>query len=209
MQSRYREVCGQLKSPHLFTGHTPDSMRTFSMLEWNWSELNPSLWQQERRGMCMNCQKVWSAEPGAINSPQLKHDGSPLPLPYRTVLKPRTKWKGVDFLFLGPNQRAVTTIGYNSKEPISDYQLQPAGQLYTPYRSSSRRWVRKGSECTANKWGSHRNVSPWWSFKSGDVKAQRRLECVAWLRETEDPMNVFPNDGGKRVHTAHTPLYVN
>lgn len=121
MQSRYREVCGQLKSPHLFNGHTPDSMRTFSMLEWNWSELNPSLWQQERRGMCMDCQKVWSAEPGAINSPQLKHDGSPLPLPYRrTVLKPRSKWKGGNFLFLGPNQRAVTTIGYNSKEPTSE-----------------------------------------------------------------------------------------
>lgn len=48
-----------------------------------------------QRDVYVNCREVWSGEPGAIDSPRLKREGLPFPLPYRRcILKPRCKWKG-------------------------------------------------------------------------------------------------------------------
>lgn len=42
------------KSPSFHWAHP--RLRTFSMLEWNWSELNPNLWQREEE-----CVRMWIA----------------------------------------------------------------------------------------------------------------------------------------------------
>lgn len=49
---------------HLFTGHTPDSMKTFSMLEQNWTKPKP-LAAREERNVNMNHHKVW-CKPGPL-----------------------------------------------------------------------------------------------------------------------------------------------
>lgn len=164
MQSRYREVCGQLQSPHLFTGHTPDSMRTFSMLEWNWNELPWTF--GSKRGMYMWIAirfGVVNQEP--FNSLQLKHEGFPFPLPYRRiVLKPRSeKWgRVISFFFLGLNQTAILTTEQNPKGCKSMNKFNPLISCMLLFQEKESAEWGKGQR-TTNKCNYQKNMSHWQS----------------------------------------------
>lgn len=92
----------------------------------------------------MSRHKVWGGETGVVNSLQFKHKAFPFLLPYRRlVLKPRSTWKGGDFLFLSLNQRVITTTKENAW--WMDKSI-PWSAVWSHLKRSSNCWMSKGSD---------------------------------------------------------------
>lgn len=212
MQSRYREVCGQLKSPHFFTGHAPDSMRTFSMLEWNWSVLNPNLRQQQKRGMC-----VWVAirfgvvkqEPWIHCSSNRKH------LPFLSLTGDMSSNQGIHekggfpFSWSKPKSNHNYWIKFRETHVDEWSNSIPWSAVWSYLRKSSNCRVGERIRCTTNKWDYHKYISLWYSpQKSGDtMKAKLSLYYVAWPKETRRTHGCTLKRRRKKG-TAHTHPYM-
>lgn len=172
-------------------------------VELKWTNLN--LWRQERN-VYVNCHKVWSGKPGAINSLQLKHEGFPFRLPYRRIiLKPRSEKWG-NFLFLGLNQTAILTTEQNPKGCKSMNKFNPLISCMLLFQEKESAEWGKGQSDNQQMQLPQKYVTLWQSSsKSGDIM-KAKLRLVLWPKKTGTNECIFKWRRNKSTAYTHTPV---